>query len=276
MKNPLILLYGVLLFGIFSCDNKDEFKLVPVELISPISGAIEQSLNAILEWEDRNTPGNYTYDILLGKTSENLQVVDTMVTYNDGPENPKYECKALDKNTKYFGKIRVRKDGRSQESEIIEFTTTDRLTTFSFQDRTVMVYPTAYRYEYPDSLTQYIQLVLSGAVSWTDGAANTQALMADLETYPMDGFHLNAKYCNDLNAYGYSDWYLPAIVELDSVLRNHVWLYTHLKTYWSSTEYQSDAMFGYIIDYSRPETTEIIYQTQNKYRGDYCFCIRSE
>lgn len=276
MKTHLILLFVILFFISLSCDNKDELKLLPVEMISPISGATGQSLNAILEWEDPNTPGTYTYDILLGKTSENLLVVDTMATYNNGPENPKYECKALDMSTKYFGKIRVRKDGKSQESEIFEFTTTDRLTTFSFQDRIIMVYPTSYHYQYPDSLTGYTQLSPSGAISWTDGYSNTQALMADFETYPLDGFHINAKYCDDLNAYGYSDWYLPAIEELDSVLRKHVWLYSFEKKYWSSTEVPTYPIFAYFIDYANPEDTILTYQTQNKLHADYCICIRSE
>jgi hypothetical protein len=276
MKAQLILLFGILFFCSLSCDNKDELKLLPVELISPVSGATEQPLNAILAWEDPNTPGNYTYDILLGKTAENLQLVDTMVAYSNDPDYLKYECKALDKSTKYYGKVRVRKDGKSQESEIFEFTTTDRLTSFPFQDRTVMVYPTAYRYEYPDSLIQYSQLVPSGALSWTDGSVNTQSLLADFETYPLDGFHINAKYCSDLNAYGYTDWYLPAIEELDSVLRKHFWLYSHTKEYWSSTEDQTYPMFAYYSTYTNPEDTRLTYQTQNKSHGDYCFCVRSE
>lgn len=275
MKNPLILLYGVLLFGIFACDNKDEFKLLPVELISPLSGETEQPLNAILEWEDPNPSGNYIYDILLGKTVEDLQVVDTIVAFNNCPENPKYECKALDKKTKYYGKIRVRNKGQIRDSELFEFTTTNKLTSFPFQNRTIMVYPTAYQYEYIDSLTQYSQLVPSGAFSWTNGYMNTQALIVDFETYPLEGFYLAAKYCHELNAYDYSDWYLPAIEELDSVLRNHAWLYTQIKSYWSSTENETYPTFAYYINYGGPGSN-ISYQTQNKYNGFCCYCIRSE
>ena len=71
----------------------------------------------------------------------------------------------------------------------------------------------------------------SGATSTDDGAANT-ALVVQMCSLP------NAAYiCDTLNAYGFSDWYLPSYNELECLRQNAASIGGFSATsYWSSTE----------------------------------------
>ncbi len=70
----------------------------------------------------------------------------------------------------------------------------------------------------------------NGAESDSNGYANTQAIVAEIDT--------GAAYlCDTLTAYGYNDWYLPAKVELDSLYQNRNAIGDFIADdYWSSTE----------------------------------------
>jgi hypothetical protein len=78
---------------------------------------------------------------------------------------------------------------------------------------------------------------VAGAESETNGRTNTaliQALSADGQTYKA------ADYCSALNAYGHTDWYLPARNELNQLFSNRAAIGNFRLTvgarYWSSSE----------------------------------------
>lgn len=76
------------------------------------------------------------------------------------------------------------------------------------------------------------------SMSTTDGDGNTATLIADVGQYPA------AEYCATLTAHGHSDWYLPAIDELNMVWNNGTPLgsVTLFGPYWSSTGATGDAL----------------------------------
>jgi hypothetical protein len=84
----------------------------------------------------------------------------------------------------------------------------------------------------------------NGAESDRNGYANTQAIVAEIDT--------GAAYlCDTLTAYGYNDWYLPAKVELDSLYQNQSAIggFNSSSTYWSSTENDLNYVYGqYFFD----------------------------
>ncbi len=74
----------------------------------------------------------------------------------------------------------------------------------------------------------------NGASSTTDGIANTSAIVSQL------GTGCTAYICDTMTAYGNTDWYLPAIDELQAIYNNRNALNVYQwKRYWSSTEYNS-------------------------------------
>ncbi len=77
---------------------------------------------------------------------------------------------------------------------------------------------------------------VSGANSPADGSANTKAIALLANPHA-------AKVCADLVAYGYSDWYLPSVTELELMYLKKVSLGMTAPEYWTSTE--TDAFTAY-------------------------------
>ncbi|MCB9996124.1 MAG: DUF1566 domain-containing protein [Rhodospirillales bacterium] len=87
--------------------------------------------------------------------------------------------------------------------------------------------------------------VTTGITGTTDGQGNTAALVAADSDSVVGGQqpHQAAQYCNDLVANGYSDWYLPAKNELNTLYVNETAIggfETSGSYYWSSTEFNLD------------------------------------
>lgn len=112
----------------------------------------------------------------------------------------------------------------------------------------------------------------AGATSEADGAANTATLAAADADSSTGGVqpHQAAAYCDGLTMHGYSDWYLPSIIE-------HFVLGTHSTalndadggaTYWSSTEYGSGDGKRYFFH----SATDI----NNKESLSYIRCMRKD
>ena len=269
-------LYLSIVLIIISCKKEPVYTPNPVDLISPESGETEQPLNATLTWTNPNRDSRvYLYDVYLGKSQENMMVVDS-IRYGYFHDELKYECKPLERNTKYFWKVRIKVDNQYADSKIYDFTTSENLPSIKFQGAKLMIYPSDIENEH-DSLIQYSQLKLSGATNWTDGAYNTVKLMQDFDQYPREGMYLAARKCNDLDAYGYSDWYLPSVVEMDSI--NHYLKLTKNSNdiYWTSNEYEKDGNWGYTIEYLLPpKNFNIPYNIHNKFGGYKLRCIRRD
>ena len=77
---------------------------------------------------------------------------------------------------------------------------------------------------------------LTGATSKTHGRENTRKIV---ETYGEGEYA--AYICDTLKAYGYDDWYLPSVEELNAIYSNSDKM-VDLETdnYWSSTETSSN------------------------------------
>jgi len=100
----------------------------------------------------------------------------------------------------------------------------------------------------PYPITQFISwddeatFVTTGATGQAIGTGNSNTItvvsVLGLGSYANIPRFYAARLCYDLVLNGYSDWYLPSIVELDSILVNHSKLELN-STYWSSTEISS-------------------------------------
>lgn len=91
-------------------------------------------------------------------------------------------------------------------------------------------------------------ITYKGASSITNGKTNITTVAPQTNTYLE-----SAKYCDDLVANGYSDWYLPATNELAALRSDSAFSYFNLQSvsgddYWVSTEQGSTTptMAGYI------------------------------
>jgi hypothetical protein len=105
---------------------------------------------------------------------------------------------------------------------------------------------------------------IPSAQSMTNGAANTTAIVANCSQTP-----IAAKVCNDTTINGYTDWYLPAKVELDSLYRNRTITGNFSSSgYWSSTEISSDLA-------STQQMSSGSFINQAKYLSTRSRCIRS-
>ncbi|RME05415.1 MAG: hypothetical protein D6816_08955, partial [Bacteroidetes bacterium] len=83
-----------------------------------------------------------------------------------------------------------------------------------------------------------------------NGEGNTAAIVAALGNYdpPNSTFTYAAKLCDDLVAYGYDDWYLPAAGELKFAYSQTFLNFenTGIVAYWSSTE--TSTGFAWVFD----------------------------
>lgn len=272
-----ILISVVALMLISSCQEEEEFIKYPVELIAPIKGVTDQRLDVLLEWQNPNTNNpvvdTYYYDVYLGKSPDDLQLIASDL--GSDLAGSTFECSALELNTEYFWKIRIKANKEIKDSALGKFTTTKRLPTLNYQNSILMVYPADYVYESPDSGTYQVSLQPSGATSWTDGQANTEVLMKDFDTYSNGGLYIVAKFCESLQAYGYDDWYLPSIVELDSLASNYLLSERERNMYWSSTEDKQQLFSAYALKIDGNSSS---YYSLNKYsESEYnCRCIRKD
>src|SRR6056297_3587014 len=82
----------------------------------------------------------------------------------------------------------------------------------------------------------------NGAESDTNGYANTKAIVAEMDS--------GAAYlCDTLNAMGYSDWYLPSKVELDTLYENKDTIGSfYERNYWSSTGSNNNLAWNQVFD----------------------------
>lgn len=107
--------------------------------------------------------------------------------------------------------------------------------------------------------------IASGATSDSDGQSNTAALVAANGTTPTA-----AKICDDLNDFGFEDWYLPSRAELDAVFKQNYLIDNYdLDAYWTSTE--TAANKSYVINFASGGLSD---DTKNQSRN--CRCIRKE
>lgn len=121
----------------------------------------------------------------------------------------------------------------------------------NYQGTTLYVYPEDLPGMNEDAITWYswhnMGLEMANAISLTDGRSNTQAIVNAYGEYGAA-----ATLCNNLNAYGHNDWYLPSIEELKAIY-NHRDKIGNLSSiyYWSSTEIEQ--WTAWIIDFETGE-----------------------
>ncbi len=125
--------------------------------------------------------------------------------------------------------------------------------------------------------------VITNIQDETNGAANTSALILretnNSESYPA------ARYCYDLNEGGHTDWYLPAINQLNAGLEeykiqynlnNTTWGgFADLTGYWSSTESPIFSEIGALLAYYYGDEDLVeSYAFGKSYTDDKTRCIR--
>ena len=94
----------------------------------------------------------------------------------------------------------------------------------------------------------------TNATSQTNGETNTSLIVAACSDVT-----IAARKCSDLTAYGYSDWYMPSISELECMYDNRNTLggfYTMSGiVYWSSTE--TNGIWANALNFNTGVTTTV-------------------
>jgi hypothetical protein len=87
--------------------------------------------------------------------------------------------------------------------------------------------------------------IITDATSLTDGKANRTKIVTTL-----GAGDYAAKICDELTAFGHSDWYLPSRQELEAMedTKSLIGNFDTGKGYWSSTEYAN--YYAYIVYFS--------------------------
>ena len=121
---------------------------------------------------------------------------------------------------------------------VIEAPTISTIPNIDFNGTTLYVYPE----DNSNSASWWNgTFIHTYATSDNDGRANTTTIVSALGygTYA-------ASVCEDLNAYGYSDWYLPSKDELNEICANKQIIggFSSNVIYWSSTEYNYGNAWG--------------------------------
>ena len=82
-----------------------------------------------------------------------------------------------------------------------------------------------------------------GAASFSDGQANTRALVTSKHQHPA------ALACAAAEVAGHADWYLPALGELKLAFANGRQHFDHSEWYWSSTQGSARSAYGQYFSY---------------------------
>jgi hypothetical protein len=111
--------------------------------------------------------------------------------------------------------------------------------------------------------------IRTNALSATDGAANTAALAAaDADTVTGTQLHAAAEACANMTYGGYSDWYLPASAEIQTLFVNRAALPVKTGALWTSSEVGQSTARGYDLATAVASTV-----TKSTPRG--VLCVRS-
>jgi hypothetical protein len=225
-----------------SCSEEEQGITYSPAITAPEFEASNQSLEVTLQWEDTDVAyasETYQFDVYLGTSKNNLQLLASGVNHEE------FRCSTLALNTTYFWKVVVkaysrgandRLDNRgSKESAVSTFVTTQELPRIEIGNKTIMFFPGDYLGDL--SLTGYWRWPkVAGAFNWDDGEQNTRAILNYYGENVSLGWGAAADYCDKLEAYGYNDWYLPSIREIDAVATENNLLRNDNDIYWSSTE----------------------------------------
>ncbi|UZR97681.1 hypothetical protein [Chondrinema litorale] len=221
---------------------------------------------------------NYAqYVLLIGTNPDELVELDTNIFYKTHTES-----KALDLDTKFYWQIRIKElEKIITESDVFEFSTASSLETLKFPQKQLMVYPQAF---IPESVATFYIAPQFEAFDFIDGYSNTQKIIAGYavaDSRMRESFRQVSEFCANLNAYGYDDWYLPAIVEIDSVVSrlNLVDIDENRFEFWSSTEaiYTGDPYYGvYLKSYYTTQDRPYLIVQRSASANDKmrCLCVR--
>lgn len=130
-------------------------------------------------------------------------------------------------------------------------------------------YDQFYRIEPSGETTSHDNCIETGATDQNNGASNT-AIITDF----LSGTRNNnaATICDTLNAFGYSDWYLPAINELEALYQNKEAIgFFGNSIYWSSTE--KDKYNAYYLNF---DNGNVASTDKNHVRKRSVRCVRRD
>ena len=260
-----------------SCEEEGEGVHYAPEITSPAFGASNQSLEVILEWHDTDPAGTLgdveRFDVYLGTAEGNLERVATdLLVFSE--EKATFKCSSLELNTTYFWRVVAKANGKSRKSEIGKFVTAGELQKINVGGRTLMVYPGDYIHPDESSLIGYDLGPNVDATSWEDGEANTRIILDHYGESYSRGWGVAADHCDKLNAYGYSDWYLPAILEIDAVvIENNLLKYGYV--YWSSTVAEADYSLR-VMGKSNQHDPSTGFDNLDPLSDARCRCVRKD
>ena len=257
MKSPLkytvILTLGIMIA--FGCKKEEEEELMPTVLTESVEVLGDQSAAAngrvTNSGTDPVTERGFCWNVT-GSPTTNGNVITA------GTGEGEFEAIITDLqggNTYYVRAFATNLIGTAYGEEFS--ITTEELLSFTYFGNTI--------YVHPDDNILYTPWgppnTETGATSMGYGIGNTIDISANTP-------YSAAKICSDLEAFGHTNWYLPAHDELAELFDNKdQWNNFYQPYYWSSTEVsESEAR---AIDF---ENGDSVVQEKNIQRG--CRCVR--
>lgn len=251
-----VLMSAAVLMLMSSC-NKDEDQVeVPEVYTASVSDIGESS--AVAEGSVINNGGGEIQERGFVLSNGPTPTVETGIKRLSGTGTGSYSSTidGLLGGTNYYLRAFATNEAGTGYGNSLQFTTLE-LISITFNGFTLAVHPEDNAIYSPWGIDDLV-----GATSEGYGFFNTQAAA---------GSSVSAnKICNDLNAFGYNNWYLPAIDELVAIFEEQeLWgnFYTSTNVYWSSTETSASAAMG--VNF---ETGEVIENAKGVQNG--CRCIR--
>jgi len=228
---------------ISGCDKENGESTLPKLTTSPVT---QITSTTALSGGTVTTPGSsaITSYGICWSTDPTPTIADERQVFQGSTTTFTAALQGLQPATKYYVRAYASSADGTAYGNILSFTTAAPPPTpvITFQGSQLWIHPTdnGTGKRWADD-----SFIITGATSLNDGKTNTADIVATL-----GAGDYAARICNDLTAFGHSDWYLPSRQELEAMEdnKNQIGNFDTGKGYWSSTEFAN--YYAYIVYFS--------------------------
>jgi len=218
----IIFIIIIIIFTAYSC-KKDQVPEVETININSIDMNSAKSGGKILN----NGKSDIIAKGVCWSEKSNPSIKDNITVNGSGSESFVSELTNLNPNSTYYVRAYATNDAGTGYGNELKFNTSE-LVTLAYRNTYFQVYPV----DNSTSNTWGLNGLFYNATSDFNGISNSHLISQSTSSSA-------AKICTNLNAFGYSDWYLPSRNELNFIYENKKLFPPDNfgATYWSSTEF---------------------------------------
>jgi hypothetical protein len=252
----------VVLTMIYGCDKDHDEGILPKLTTSPIT---EITSSSALSGGTVTATGSATITSygICWSTQSTPTIADERQIMQGSTSAFTADLLGLQPATQYYVRSYATTPEGTAYGNILSFTTQQAppVPTITFQSQPLWIHPTdnGTNKQWADD-----SFIITDATSLNDGKANTSKIVATLGV----GDYA-AKICDDLTAFGYSDWYLPSREELEAMenQKSLIGNFDSGKGYWTSTEFAD--FYAYVVYFNNG-----MYINESKTNEHNVRCVR--